>query len=135
MSRFKFRIWDKTKNEWLGTSDKNSVIFRNFDLCGQTLRIQQLPMDIDDESKYLIEEFSDLFDYGGNHPIYEGDFVQTDGGEVGLVTFIESLWSIEWDRVNDSHLFDFALENEIQVIGNIHENPELLPKALRGLYA
>lgn len=132
MSRFKFRIWDKTKNEWLGASDKNSVTFKDFDLCGETLRMQQLPMDVDDKSKYVIEEFADLLDDDGNS-IYEGDFVKTDDGEIGLITYCQTLWSIEWNSVGSSDLNDFIFD-KLQVIGNIHENPELLPESLRSLY-
>lgn len=133
MSKYKFRIWDKTKNEWLGASDKNSVTFKDFDLCGEALRMQQLPMDVEDKSKYVIEEFADLLDYDGNS-IYEGDLIKTDGDEIGLITYCESLWSIEWDSVGSSDLSDFFIFDKFQVIGNIHENPELLPKTLRGLY-
>ena len=134
MSRHKFRIWDKTKNEWLGASDKNSVVFRNFDLCGQTLRMQQLPMDVEDKSKYVIEQFTDLLDDNGNS-IYEGDLVKTDDNIVGLITYCQSLLSVEWDSVASGDLSDFSSEfRTIQIIGNIHENPELIPKTLRGLH-
>lgn len=134
MSKFKFRIWDKTKNEWLGASDKNSVTFRNFDLCGETLRMQQLPVDIEDKNKYVIEEAVDFADDDGNS-IYEGDIVESDGDEVGVITYCEGLWFIEWNSVGPSYLGDFSLVfNPIQVIGNVHENPELVPETLRGLY-
>lgn len=134
MSRFKFRIWDKEKGEWLGASDENSVTFKDFDLCGETLRMQQLPMDIDDRSKYVIEESTDLADDDGN-TIYEGDIIKSNGDEVGVITYCESLWSIEWNCVGSSDLGDFSLEfNALQVIGNVHENPELIPKTLRSFY-
>lgn len=134
MSRFKFRIWDKTKNEWLGASDKNSVAFKGFDLCGETLRLQQLPMDIEDKSKYVVEESVDLTDDEGI-PIYEGDIIKSNGDEIGVIKYCEGLWLIEWNSVGSSDLGDFSFEfNALQVIGNIHENPELIPKTLRGFY-
>lgn len=134
MSRFKFRIWDKTKNEWLGASDKNSVAFKDFDLCDETLRMQQLPIDIENTDKYVIEEAVDFADDGGNS-IYEGDIVESDGDEFGVITYCDGLWFIEWNSVGSSELGDFKLVfNPIRVIGNVHENPELTPETLRGLY-
>lgn len=134
MSGFKFRIWDKTKDEWLGASDKNSVIFRNFDLCGQTLRMQQLPMDIENDEKYVIEQFSGRLDYSGKYvSVYDGDIIKTTkDGIVALIKDDNGLWRVEWSSVGFSDLWDFY--EPFEVIGNIHENPELLPKTLRCFY-
>ena len=124
MSRFKFRIWNKTKNEWLGESDENSVIFRNFDLCGQTLRMQQLPKDIEDKNKYAIEQFSGMLD-DSDKPVYDGDIIKTKiDGVVALIRDDNGLWRVEWNSVGFTDLWDFY--QRFDVIGNIHENFELL---------
>lgn len=67
--------------------------------------------------------------------IYEGDIVHvTDGDErddvcdtgIGKVIFLEQagLWYID-EKINNG-LFDIYQENYIEVIGNIHDAPELL---------
>lgn len=133
MSRFKFRIWDKTKNEWLGASDKNSVTFRNFDLCGQTLRMQQLPMDVEDKDKYVIEQFTGITDKNGDD-IYFGDVIAIFTDVIPQHGIVEVGWNCEpyvmlspyepyWERLP---LLNFT--TTAAVIGNIHENPELLEK-------
>ena len=143
MSRFKFRIWDKTKDEWLGASDKNSVTFRNFDLCGQTLRMQQLPLDIEDGDKYIIEQWTGFEDKKGNS-IYYGDIVHYDTGFISVfgVDNLDFVAKVGKDlnnspriELDDLHSYDVGPNRcMLKVVGNIHENPELLPKTLKGLY-
>lgn len=130
MSRYKFRIWDIEKGEWLGASDKNSVIFRNFDLCGETLRMQQLPMDVDNSDKYVIEQFTGITDINGRD-IYFGDVISVLTEEVPRYGIVRVGWNCEpyvllpRGEINDKiPLLNFSTTSA--VIGNIHENPEWL---------
>jgi uncharacterized phage protein (TIGR01671 family) len=65
--------------------------------------------------------------------IFEGDIVKVtdDNGStmpcscgIGCVCFLDGSWYVE-DEVNDG-LYDINRIYYIEVIGNIHDNPELL---------
>ena len=63
-----------------------------------------------------IMQYTGLKDKNGKE-IYEGDILEVYGGEC-INYLVESLYSIFYDRINT--------ELEYEIIGNIHENPELL---------
>jgi len=72
--------------------------------------------------------------------IYEGDIVLIDGEDSFLG--IEQQYVVRYDSMNASYCFetnngdkiylirfgnpDFFIKNKVEVIGNIHENPELI---------
>ncbi|EAH0800215.1 hypothetical protein JJN99_01525 [Listeria monocytogenes] len=80
-----------------------------------------------------VSQFTGLTDENGKK-IFEGDIVEIDVHDhldwnviKGKVIFLEGVW-----LVTDSGSFAIPLWseiNEIEVIGNIHENPELLEVA------
>lgn len=65
--------------------------------------------------------------------IYEGDIVKDTDGKVGYIAFLkqEMGFVIVW-RNSDSRLghrnrgSGYELDNSIEIIGNIHDNPELI---------
>lgn len=67
-------------------------------------------------------EFTGLHDLSGN-PIYEGDIIKNVHGHI-LTVSIPEIYYME---------FSYALEApDMEVIGNIYENPELLQEASHG---
>ena len=76
----------------------------------------------------VIEQFTGLKDKNGTE-IYEGDVVKVEGdGEIYRVEWIRSGFGLE-PRYNSPRypvLGNVELRKKIEVIGNIHENPELL---------
>lgn len=109
--RFKFRVWSKILSRYLGKNDPTQMIMENGYLAY-----------LSDESmiNYSIEQCTGLKDKNGKL-IYEGDIVKNN----------KHMYQVEWYvngfAVNDG--YDYLIDNEEwEIIGNIHENPELLEK-------
>ena len=104
-SRFKFRAWDSIAKEYIFDSYALYELFVN---------------DLDDS--YQVEQCTGLRDKNGKL-IYEGDIV------TGFFNNNKVIWDKGSFCVDDgSGVFDeLAKSNEdCVIIGNIHENPELL---------
>lgn len=123
MRDIKFRIWDGAKNEWLASSDKDALPYYGFALVGEVMTVQSPPIWSLDEGN-VVEQFTNLKDKNGTE-IYEGDILIDDAGEpveYWAVKFYEGGFVGECAGVAES-LFELT---QLEVAGNIHENPELL---------
>lgn len=120
MSRdIKFRAWDNIKKEWT----------LNIMECvsSSTGNIWMEPAL--KSHKVVIEQYTGLKDKNGKE-IYEGDIVEID--KYGKFQIIWSEWACKFDfdkigkREREEPLLSQDWEQKTEVIGNIHENPELL---------
>lgn len=119
----KFRAWDKELNffcdplaYYVGLD--GSAWFNN---CGSGEDDM-----IDQSFKLVVEQFTGLYDKNGKE-IYEGDIVKYDSQT--LVVVLDSDASFAFRDTRDDHggySGNLVYSSPVEVIGNIHDNPELL---------
>lgn len=111
----KFRAWDKEK--------KMMDIVGGITFDGD--EIWEISFSGDcwiDASNYILMQSTGLHDVNGKE-IFEGDIVKY-WENIGYIEFYQGSWVINW---NDGSLFDlYDNDNNLEVLGNIHEHPELL---------
>ena len=116
MRELKFRAWGININEYMGISNDPSNVIN---ILGELINSRT----------WIIEQYTGLKDKNGKE-IYEGDIVDyNDGGEcMGVVEYDAPIFILNDERFeNLGSLFLKGAPHQ-KVIGNIHENPELLEK-------
>jgi len=122
MRVIKFRAWDKKQEKMVPLAEP-----RYHNGVGGILMYAQFPFkevsgwDKNGE-EYILMQFTGLKDKNGKE-IYEGDIMNDKG-----IKF-EVYWNQHngnWSRKNISELLAGETMKNSEIIGNIHENPELL---------
>lgn len=117
LSEFDFRVYHNIRNEYITDKYIISNLFNDL-INGAT----DLIMD------YEIELFTGFYDKNGKK-IYEGDILENKMTMEDLPYKVVFKWGafylVEIDG-NDEDLMSEFLFMELEVIGNIHENAELL---------
>lgn len=126
MRELKFRAWDKLDKEFAQNID-----------CLLDMRTPERVFALDDENgELIIEQYTGLKDKNGKE-IYEGDIVKLTGKVAkNKSTIYKVVWdsfltgydliSLERGKADVGYLNEVAMEERYDVIGNIHENYELL---------
>lgn len=135
MREIKFRAWDEFTKTYLETGFHVFGEVTCFDLIGMHINdtIKERGKDrLECYNDITIEQYTGLHDKNGRE-IYEGDIVHAD--------YSEWHWDavVEWDTINPCFMmnkiggnpsweYDFNKCDQmvLEVIGNIHETPELL---------
>lgn len=139
MRTLKFRVWDKAENKWLLGYDYPDL--GGFSLFGEMVLVGEFAHVINIEKlsndDYAVMQFTGLKDKNGKE-IYEGDVIQIDAfyeniphyptdnqtdDLIGIVKYVNG--SFEADSV-PLYVFYETNNPELEIIGNIHENPDLL---------
>lgn len=118
MRKIKFRAWDKEHK-----------LMRDGD------ELKGLTLDALDASDFKLEQFTNLKDVNGKD-IYEGDIVQPfisytkrnigKPFEVKNGNYVYGKWIAKNISSKGFGVDGYYFSNEIEIIGNIHTNPELL---------
>ena len=117
MRKIKFRAWDKIINNIKLLSGFNFPNLYNIDLYGilnQSCRMMK--------NDIILMQYTGLKDKNGKE-IYEGDILDTTQSGKCKVVFTEGCFFMDFIH---SRFPICTNDYEIEVIGNIHENPELL---------
>lgn len=130
--RFKFRVWVKTANSYISEKDEADIVKLEED--GKIV-VGLYNGDLEDmmylkEEDLIIEQCTGLKDKNGRL-IYEGDIISVANGSINGNVCI-SRWEVIWKEKEGRYSVpswvadkpDFS--HYVKVLGNIHENPELL---------
>lgn len=118
--RFKFRVWDKGNEHYVDCADmlyiepSGEITYACYDGDREDMYYYE-------QNDVVIEQCTGLRDKNGKL-IYEGDIIRVE----------DNTCKVEWEEENARYNVSgygeiaYLTYNEIEVIGNIHENPELL---------
>ncbi len=121
MREIKFRAWDKESKKMKEVSD---ISWDNHG--GVDLRASCYSHDDSNIYAETLMQFTGLKDKNGKE-MYEGDIVKCKYGWLGFIVFRKGAYwceEIVTQKIN-SHAPIFNEWEELEVIGNIYENPEL----------
>lgn len=129
--RFKYRAWSKERNRYVTDKDIKDIF------CNTYVKNHDL-LELEDCSSYIVEQCTGCRDCS-NQLIYEGDILEIaeDMGTSHVVVRWDNefqKWAVEGDTEADYEFYDLVKRpcdtnapfDDVGVVGNIHENKELL---------
>jgi uncharacterized phage protein (TIGR01671 family) len=124
MRKIKFRAWDKGKKRFhYFNGIFNEMPYKEMSTFPQYESFKK-PLALGD-----LQQFAGLHDKNDKE-IYEGDFVTNDPDRMdrGIVEYGSGMF-VWYDGIQEEIPLSYHID-DLEVIGNIYENPELLEKNL-----
>ena len=125
MREIKFRVWDSVSNEYrsLSMNTNNQNLGLGFEVSGGIdSNVTTMYHSVGD----VVEQYTGMTDKNGLE-IYEGDIVSFKSEMVDFKVIAKTVYLNEIAGfVFRTKEIDYEPEDMYEVIGNIHENPELL---------
>lgn len=122
MEPLKFRAYDKEKKEWLWPYPKG------FNIIGEVTVFDLLKQyRISDYKNLVIVQFIGLFDKK-EEEIYKSDLVKSESGRICEVVWFTNGCYNGWDidAINTAGEPPRPMWENLEVIGNIYSNPEMI---------
>lgn len=128
--RFKFRVWDKGNEHYVDYADllyiepSGEITYACYDGDREDMYYYE-------QDDVVIEQCTGLRDKNGKL-IFEGDIVKTewfDEKTIYQVVWDEKMACFCFDGKNIFYLFDDLPADVTEIIGNIHEKPEMLEQS------
>ena len=129
MRKIKFRVWDKaTKHMHICGEDVHDSCWYDNNNNFHYYNLQN-GEGSGEHGDYILMQYTGLHDKNGKE-IYEGDIVRVENTDLAQIIYDEDrmAWGIKPinDFYFDSPLLADNTSLELEVIGNIYDNPELL---------
>ncbi|MEG3316198.1 YopX family protein, partial [Streptococcus suis] len=120
----KFRAWDTFHNKWVKHFyiTENGLIY-NMEQPHRDL-IGAVPIE---QSGLVVMQSTGLFDVNGKE-IFEGDVVKIFGEKLSKIYYSDGAFCVDI-LIGETPLHAF-LSEQLEIIGNIHRNPELMEEVL-----
>ena len=120
MIETKYRVWDTKGKSWVSCNvlvDYSGLLFWQF---AYDTRL------IEDSERYDVQYFTGFKDEDGIE-IYAGDVLDGDFPDLVFWNKVRGQWMLQNSEGPDDTLWEIRRDNEPKIIGNIYENPELIP--------
>ena len=116
----KYRVWDNKGKCWVSCNvifDYSGVLFWSY---GYEVKF------IADSDRYDVQLFTGFKNDAGKK-IYQGDILSGDYPDEVIWDNDRGQWMLRNSVGPDDTLWEIMRDNNPKIIGNIYENPELLP--------